>query len=178
MDILTPHVVRKKSVDTLLPLDPHFYIIMYIYVISYISYYSFHQTFTLTPIHPMDRTVIFFFSLLLTFTNFGDSEQEETLKCYECNNSVKCISYSNRCDMKKDCPDGDDEVNCIPSELCPYSTSHRCSDSGECIDLSKMCNHDVDCPNGEDEMDDYCYHPGIVEGNVFQESLSRNFQRN
>ena len=72
--------------------------------------------------------------------------------------------------MKKDCPDGDDEVNCIPSELCPYSTSHRCSDSGECIGLSKMCNHDVDCPNGEDEMDDYCYHPGIVQGNVFQES--------
>lgn len=111
--------------------------------------------------------------ILLLFFNLVWTQDPPELKCYQCINSAKCISYSNRCDMKKDCPDGDDEVNCVPSELCPYSNSHRCSDSGECINLSKMCNHDVDCPNGEDEMDDYCYHPGIVEANVYRESLAQ-----
>lgn len=82
------------------------------------------------------------FSLIFMLKTSRGAEEEP---CFKCSNSHLCISYSNRCDQKKDCPTGDDEDNCIPSEICPYKSGHRCSDSGDCISLSQLCDRKVDC---------------------------------
>lgn len=82
--------------------------------------------------------------------------------CYPCQRTSYCISYSNRCDGKFDCPLGDDENECIPELICPYNSHYRCSDSGDCIEINQVCDDQVDCPGGEDEYEN-CYKYGKAE---------------
>ena len=45
-------------------------------------------------------------------------------RLFHCFNTVICIYIDNVCDSVKDCPHGDDEVNCILNE---YTCPERCS---------------------------------------------------
>jgi hypothetical protein len=54
-----------------------------------------------------------------------------------------------RCDGKRDCLHGEDELNCMSSK-CPDS-QFTCN-SGQCISIGKKCNGDKDCLDGSDEF--------------------------
>ncbi|XP_033641613.1 sortilin-related receptor-like [Asterias rubens] len=96
---------------------------------------------------------------------------------WRCYYSGKCISQSQKCNGRNDCPNGEDEYNChgyqtdypsydydtdSPSDYdsygsCGYWWQWRCYYSGKCISQSQKCNGNNDCPNGEDEYNCHGY---------------------
>ncbi|XP_034085132.1 low-density lipoprotein receptor-related protein 2 isoform X2 [Gymnodraco acuticeps] len=66
-----------------------------------------------------------------------------------CPGSSLCISPTQFCDGKKDCPDGSDE-NCV--KRCPYRTDFRCKDRRSCISKSLVCDGRSHCHDGSDEL--------------------------
>ncbi|XP_073334409.1 uncharacterized protein [Pagrus major] len=67
-----------------------------------------------------------------------------------------CISPSQFCDGRKDCPDGFDEQNCV--KRCPSKNNFRCKDQRSCIPKSLVCDGRSHCNDGSDEVS--C--PGIA----------------
>ena len=65
---------------------------------------------------------------------------------FVCDNLVKCIDYSQVCNLVDDCGDASDEINCSNHFKCANSTSHyipktaKCDDKFDCFDLSDECN--------------------------------------
>ncbi|XP_069364957.1 basement membrane-specific heparan sulfate proteoglycan core protein isoform X6 [Maniola hyperantus] len=66
---------------------------------------------------------------------------------------TRCVPLSQRCDDRRDCDDGADEMGC-PDKSCGVD-DFRCN-NGKCIENARRCNRQVDCPGGEDEMDCDC----------------------
>ena len=77
--------------------------------------------------------------------SFGDFY---TNRYFVCDNKVKCIDYSNVCNLVDDCGDGSDEEPCTNHFKC-NSTGYyilktsKCNGLFGCLDLSDECN--VDC---------------------------------
>ncbi|KAM8744391.1 uncharacterized protein AB9X84_018373 isoform 3-T3 [Acanthopagrus schlegelii] len=61
-----------------------------------------------------------------------------------------CISPSQFCDGRKDCPDGFDEQNCV--KRCSSKNNFRCKDRRSCISKSLVCDGRSHCHDGSDEV--------------------------
>ncbi|XP_034457661.1 low-density lipoprotein receptor-related protein 2-like isoform X3 [Hippoglossus hippoglossus] len=62
-----------------------------------------------------------------------------------------CISPSQFCDGREDCPDGFDEKTCVKS--CPSMNDFRCKDRRSCVSKSLVCDGRSHCHDGSDEVD-------------------------
>uniref|UniRef100_A0A0N5ALW7 Chitin-binding type-2 domain-containing protein n=1 Tax=Syphacia muris TaxID=451379 RepID=A0A0N5ALW7_9BILA len=65
--------------------------------------------------------------------------------------SHNCIDYSKHCDGIRDCPNGEDEVNCKMGE----TKYLLCENQKQSVTKQKWCNGVEDCSDGSDEK--YCY---------------------
>ncbi|XP_018536167.1 low-density lipoprotein receptor-related protein 2 isoform X1 [Lates calcarifer] len=69
-----------------------------------------------------------------------------------CPSSVQiCISPSQFCNGRKECPDGFDEKNCV--KRCPSKNDFRCKDRRSCVSKSLVCDGRSHCHDGSDEVD-------------------------
>ena len=83
----------------------------------------------------------------LTFVtrSFGDIY---TNRYFVCDNKIKCLDYSQVCNLVDDCGDGSDE------EIC---TNHfKCNSTGRFIPRTKICDKIFDCLDLSDECNDQC----------------------
>eukprot|EP00088_Acartia_fossae_P028899 TRINITY_DN296_c0_g1_i2.p1 TRINITY_DN296_c0_g1~~TRINITY_DN296_c0_g1_i2.p1 ORF type:complete len:1146 (-),score=231.79 TRINITY_DN296_c0_g1_i2:150-3587(-) len=82
-------------------------------------------------------------------TVFGCNEEE-----FMCAISHECISKAFKCDGIKNCPFGEDELNCSPTDC--LDSEFRCKEDGVCIDRAFYCDGFYDCNDGSDEAEEYC----------------------
>ena len=71
-----------------------------------------------------------------------------TNRFFVCNNKIKCIDYSEVCDLVDDCMDGSDEESC---------TNHfKCNSTGKYIPKTSICDGSFDCLDLSDECNKHC----------------------
>ena len=78
---------------------------------------------------------------------------------FVCTNKIKCIDYSQVCNLVYDCEDGSDETQC---------TNHfQCNSSGKLLPKSKICDGHIDCADLSDECNEQCSKK-LLEGNFLK----------
>lgn len=74
---------------------------------------------------------------------------------FHCLESDTCIPREYKCDGRKDCFSGEDEMNC-PAKLNKCMEDHFQCENGDCIKSSLVCDLHYDCKDKSDETD--CSH--------------------
>ncbi|KAI7789745.1 putative low-density lipoprotein receptor-related protein 2 [Triplophysa rosa] len=67
-----------------------------------------------------------------------------------CPGSTVCISQSQQCDGKSDCPDGSDEAFCL--YMCAKPGDFLCKDRKKCVERNLVCDGRSHCFDGSDEV--------------------------
>lgn len=80
---------------------------------------------------------------------------------FHCTDSDTCIPISMRCNKRRDCLSGEDELGCDIPQRCSAS-EFQCH-SGNCIDLHLACDLRYDCRDRSDEMNCTDGKPGFSE---------------
>ena len=71
-----------------------------------------------------------------------------TNRYFVCDNKIKCIEYSQVCNLVDDCGDNSDETHC---------TNHfKCNSSEKLIPKSKLCDGNIECSDLSDECNKQC----------------------
>ena len=71
-----------------------------------------------------------------------------TNRHFVCDNKIRCIDYSQVCDLINDCGDASDEIMC--------TNHYRCKLSGYFIPKTSMCDGKFDCLDMSDECNVHC----------------------
>ncbi|CAH0549992.1 unnamed protein product [Brassicogethes aeneus] len=86
-----------------------------------------------------------------------DADRRSCLKKLECEDneflchkSDKCVLRSMLCNGNKECPQGEDEEDCVKPHHCPLG--HFQCGNGECIKEQMVCDHHFDCRDKSDEQ--------------------------
>lgn len=74
---------------------------------------------------------------------------------FHCLESDTCIPREYKCDGRKDCFSGEDEMNC-PVKVNKCKEDHFQCENGDCIKSSLVCDLHYDCKDKSDETD--CSH--------------------
>jgi len=92
------------------------------------------------------------------------------------------LTYSQKCDGFPDCPDGEDEDDCLvlDSSACDPYDQWTC-ENGDCISIEKKCDGDSDCNDGSDESDcqeesDYYYDGTEFDPETQEETVNYDTQ--
>ena len=94
--------------------------------------------------------------LIFLTRSFGDVY---TNTFFVCTNKIKCIDYSQVCNLVYDCEDGSDETQC---------TNHfQCSSSGKLLPKTKKCDGYIDCADLSDECNEQCSKK-LLKGNILK----------
>lgn len=77
-------------------------------------------------------------------------------KWYMCKDQTTCIHHNVKCDGHFDCPEQDDEKNCIDyvahhEEVKCLENEFSCESGGICLPIDNVCNGVPDCLDGSDE---------------------------
>ena len=75
---------------------------------------------------------------------------------FVCNDTTKCLDYSQVCDLVRDCADDSDEEHC--------SNHFECQSSGSYIPKSSACDGKFDCWDMSDECNNRCHKQILDEG--------------
>ena len=83
-----------------------------------------------------------------------------TNRYFVCDNKIKCIDYSQVCDLVDDCMDGSDEESC---------TNHfKCTSTGKYIPKTSICDGSFDCLDLSDECNEQCSSSDIIENTALK----------
>ena len=105
-------------------------------------------------------------NVVLPCKNGGHLEKCDDFQCdimFKCTNSY-CIPWSYKCDLKWDCPLGNDETGCLQYD-CTYL--YRCRNTLKvCVHIGNLCDGTTDCPYADDEQ--WCeFHNEICPKHCF-----------